>query len=209
MSKKPQSKLKPHCLDTLTGGQSNPNMCLSEEDHSHYLRLARVMDDERLQELDRKYQSESRNTVDFELHNIVLWEIARRHNQRLKQLKRSLWLSSRHGRCVDAVKRWLVRNRLWSSARRRVVEPESQSFWDRNRWWLIPLLVLMSPLILLQLLAQSLAKCFSGLATQRRRQIRRFKRLLEFLARSCCKLAAHHRSRKGLTASVTATSARR
>jgi len=155
-------------------------MCLTEEDHSHYLRLAREMDDERLQALDRMYQSESRNTVDFELHNIVLWEIARRHKQRLKQLKRSLWLSSRHGRCVEAVKRWLVRNRLWSSARRRVVEPESQSFWERNRLWLIPLLVLMSPLILLQLLAQSLAKCFSGLATQRRRQIRKLRRLLGY-----------------------------
>ena len=155
-------------------------MCLSEEGHSLYLRLAREMDDERLQALDRKYQSESRNTVDFELHNIVLWEIARRHNQRLKQLKRSLWLSSRHGRCVEAVKRWLVRKRLWSSARRRVIEPESQSFWERNRWWLIPLVVLMSPLVLLQRVAQGLAKCFSGLATQRRRQIERFGRLLEY-----------------------------
>jgi len=180
MSKKQQSKLKSHFLDTLTDGLSNPKMCLSDEGRSLYLRLAREMDDERLQSLDLKYQSESRNTVDYELHNIVLWEIARRHNQRLKQLKRSLWLSSRHGRCIEAMRRWLVRNRLWSSARRRVIEPESQSFWERNRWWLIPLVVLMSPLVLLQLLAQGLAKCFSGLATQRRRQIERFGRLLEY-----------------------------
>jgi len=114
------------------------------------------------------------------LHNIVLWEIARRHDQRLRQLKRSLWLSSRHGRCVEAVKRWLVRNRLWSSDRRRVVEPEPQSFLERYRWWLVAFVVLMSPLILLQFLAQGLAKCFSGLATQRRRQIERFGRLLEY-----------------------------
>jgi len=155
-------------------------MCLTEEGRSLYLRLAREMDDERLQALDRKYQSESRNTVDFELHNIVLWEIARRHDQRVRQLKRSLWLSSRHGRCVEAVRRWLVRNRLWSSARRRVTEAEPQSFLERYRWWLMALVVLMSPLILLQLLAQGLAKCFASFATQRRRQIRRLKRLLEY-----------------------------
>jgi len=155
-------------------------MCLTEEGRSLYLRLAREMDDERLQALDRKYQSESRNTVDFELHNIVLWEIARRHDQRLRQLKRSLWLSSRHGRFVETVKRWLVRNRLWSSARQRVTEPESQSFLERYRWWLLALVVLMSPLILLQLLAQGLAKCFASLARQRRRQIRRLKRLLVY-----------------------------
>jgi len=173
MSKKPQSKLKPHFLDTLNGGLSNPKMCLSDEGRSLYLRLAREMDDERLQALDRKYQSESRNTVDFELHNIVLWEIARRHDQRLRQLKRSLWLSSRHGRCVEAMKRWLVRNRLWSSARRRVVEPKPQSFLERYRWWLVALVVLMSPLILLQLIAQGIAKRLPGCAVKQHQQVAR------------------------------------
>jgi len=128
------------------------------------------MDDERLQSLDLRYQSEARNTVDFELHNIVQCEIARRHKQRLMELKQSRWLSSRHGRCVEAVKRWLVRNRLWSSARRRVIEPESQSFLERYLWWLIALAVLMSPLVLVLSLIQGIAKRLTGLASQHHQQ---------------------------------------
>jgi len=124
------------------------------------------MDDQRLQALDYKYQSESTTTVDFELHNIVQCEIARRHKQRLMELNRSLWLSSRHGRCVEGVKRWLVRNRLWSSARRQVIEPESHSFFERYLWWLIALAVLMSPLVLVLSLMQGIAKRLTGLVSR-------------------------------------------
>jgi len=114
-------------------------MCLSPEAHAHYLRLARAMDDEQLQELDRHYQAERGTTVDMQLHSIVLYEIAARHERRLAQLKRSLWLSSRRGRAVEAVKRWLVRHRLWSSARQRVIKPELPPLMKRYRWilWLL------------------------------------------------------------------------
>jgi len=55
------------------------------------------------------------------------------------QPKRSLWLASRRGRAVEAVKRWLVRHRLWSSARQRVVEPALPPLMKRYRWilWLL------------------------------------------------------------------------
>ena len=109
-------------------------MCLPPEDHAYYQELARGMDDEQLQKLDRRYQAERGTTVDMQLHSIVLWEMARRREHRLQQLKRSLWLSSRRGRCVEAVKRWLVRHRLWSSARQRVIEPDPPSLIRRYLW---------------------------------------------------------------------------
>jgi len=92
-----------------------------------------------VQELDRHYQAERRTTVDMQLHSIVRHEIGARHEHRLAQLKRSLWLSSRRGQAVEAVKRWLVRHRLWSSARRRVIEPELPPLMKRYRMilWLL------------------------------------------------------------------------
>jgi len=43
------------------------------------------------------------------------------------------------GWAVEAVKRWLVRHRLWSSARQRVIEPELPPLMKRYRWilWLL------------------------------------------------------------------------
>lgn len=123
-------------------------MCLPPEAHAEYLRLAKAMDDAQLHKLDRHYSQELGrfgNTVDMQLHSIVRHEIAVRRERRVAQLKRSLWLSSRRGRCVEAVKRWLVRHRLWSSARQRVIQPEPPSLIKRYRWllWLLvgPLVV--------------------------------------------------------------------
>ena len=105
-------------------------MCLSSEAHAHYLRLAREMEDDRLEQLDRHYSSELGRigtTVDMQLHSIVRHEIAVRRERRLTQLKRSLWISSRRGRAIEAIKRWLIRHRLWSSASPSVPSRHSDS----------------------------------------------------------------------------------
>jgi hypothetical protein len=117
-------------------------MCLPPEAHAEYRRLARQMDDDQLHKLDRHYSQELGrfgNTVEMQLHHIVRCEISRRREQRLAQLQRSLLLSSRRGRCMETVKRWLVRHRLWSSARRRVAKPEWPPMIKRYRWliWLV------------------------------------------------------------------------
>lgn len=135
-------------------------MCLSSEAHAHYLRLAREMDDERLENLDRHYSCDLGRlgtTVDMQLHSIVRYEMAVRRERRIARLRRSLWLSSRRGRCVEAGKRWLVRHRLWSSARQRVIEPASSSLIKRWRWLIWALLL---PLVALERL--------SGLMPQRK-----------------------------------------
>lgn len=85
--------------------------CLSSEAHAHYLKLAREMDDERLENLDRHYSFDlgrPGTTVDMQLHSIVRYEMAVRRERRLAQLRRSLWLSSHRGRCLEAAKRWLI-----------------------------------------------------------------------------------------------------
>jgi hypothetical protein len=100
-------------------------MCLSEEGHEDYTRLARGMDDERLQQLDRYYRDElglAADTAEMELHSIVIRELEIRRQERIRRFKRSLWLSSRRGRFVEAIKRWLVQRGLWSSSRQRVAE---------------------------------------------------------------------------------------
>jgi hypothetical protein len=101
-------------------------MCLSEKSREEYRRLARAMDDERLHKLDRYYRIELGahcDTVDLELLYIVSREIENRRQERVRHLKRAMWLSSRRGRFVEAIKRWLVHRGLWSSARRRANDP--------------------------------------------------------------------------------------
>jgi len=100
-------------------------MCLSNDAHADYSRLARAMDDEQLEELDRYYREDlgrSCTTVDLELHGIVRCELEDRREQRIRRFERSLWLSSRRGRLVEAIRHWPVRRGLWSSARARVAE---------------------------------------------------------------------------------------
>jgi len=104
-------------------------MCLSDETRDEYWRLARAMDDERLHKLDHYYRIELGprcDTVDMELHFIVSRELENRRQERVRQLKRALWLSSRRGRFVEAIKRWLVQRGLWSSSRQRVAKPSSR-----------------------------------------------------------------------------------
>ena len=103
-------------------------MCLSEGGHEDYTRLARAMDDERLRQLDRYNRDElglAANTAEMALHSIVICELEIRRQERIRRFKRSLWLSSRRGRFVEATKRWLVQRGLWSSSRRRVIEPSA------------------------------------------------------------------------------------
>ena len=98
-------------------------MCLSNESRKEYWRLASAMDDERLHKLDHYYRIELGprcDTVDLELLCIVSRELEHRRHERVRRLKRSLWLSSRRGRFVEGIKRWLVQRGLWSSARERV-----------------------------------------------------------------------------------------
>jgi hypothetical protein len=103
-------------------------MCLSPESHEDFTRLAREMDDERLQAVDHHYRVErglACNTIEMELHSIVIRELEIRRQERIRRFKRSLWLSRRRGRFVEAIKRWLVQRGLWSSSRRRVIEPSA------------------------------------------------------------------------------------
>jgi hypothetical protein len=100
-------------------------MCLSPESHEDFTRLAREMDDERLQAVDHHYRVElglGCNTVEMELHSIVIRELEIRRQERIRRFRRSLWLSSRRGRFVEAIKRWLVHRGLWNSSRRRAIE---------------------------------------------------------------------------------------
>jgi hypothetical protein len=92
-------------------------MCLSPESHEDFTRLAREMDDERLQAVDHHYRVEGGlacNTVEMELHSIVIRELEIRRQERIGRFKRSLWFTSRRSRFVDAIKRWLMQRGLWS-----------------------------------------------------------------------------------------------
>ena len=103
-------------------------MCLSDESRNEYRRLARAMDDERLQKLDHYYRiglGAHCDTVDLELRYIVSREIETRRQERVRRLKRAMWLSSRRGRFVEAIKRWLVHRGLWSSAHGRMNYPSA------------------------------------------------------------------------------------
>jgi hypothetical protein len=105
-------------------------MCLSHQARAAYRRRARAMDDARLHELDHHYRvvlGARRSTVDLELHRIVISELESRREERIRRLQRSLWLSTRRGRLVEAIKRWLVRHGIWSSSRCHSVAPWSRS----------------------------------------------------------------------------------
>ena len=52
------------------------------------------------------------------IHHLIRLEIEKRLLFRRRQLKRFPWLSTRHGRRLEAIKRWLIRYRLWSSTLR-------------------------------------------------------------------------------------------
>ena len=78
------------------------------ESHEQYCQLARNLDDEKLLELDAHYRQNSETSVDWELHGIVMGEIHQRREFRRRQLERSLWLASRRGRFIEAIKRWLI-----------------------------------------------------------------------------------------------------
>jgi hypothetical protein len=105
-------------------------MCLSNESRDEYWRLAGAMDDERLHKLGHYYRIELGprcETVDMELLYIVSREIENRRQERVRRLKRALWLSSRRGRFVERIKRWLVQRGLWSSARERVIGADTSA----------------------------------------------------------------------------------
>jgi hypothetical protein len=95
------------------------------ESHEHFCQLARNVDDEKLVELDAYYRQNSRTSVDWELHGIVMNEIHQRRQFRRQKLERSLWLASRRGRLIEAIKRWLISRRLWSSATSERKRPRS------------------------------------------------------------------------------------
>ena len=121
-------------------------MCLSHQARAAYRRRARAMDDERLHELDHHYRlvlGPRRSTVDLELHRIVISELESRREQRIRRLQRSLWLSTRRGRLVEAIKRWLVRHDLWSSSRFHSVDP-----WSRSALSLLRGLVRWLPMVI-------------------------------------------------------------
>ena len=91
-------------------------MCLMPESHELYCQLTRNLDDEKLLALDAHYREKCGNSVEWELHGIVMNEIHQRRKFRRQKLERSLWLASRRGRLTEAFKRWLISRRLWSSA---------------------------------------------------------------------------------------------
>jgi len=100
-------------------------MCLTPESHEQYCQFALNLADEKLLELDAHYREKCGNSVEWELHGIVMNEIHQRRQSRRRQLERSLWLASRRGRCVEAIKRWLISCGLWSSAAPERKRPHS------------------------------------------------------------------------------------
>ena len=98
-------------------------MCLLPEAREEYCRRARNLDDAKLLELDAYYRQNSPTSVHWQLHGIVMMEIHRRRDFRRRQLERALWLSSRRGRFIEAIKRWLISRGLWSSAVRERKQP--------------------------------------------------------------------------------------
>ena len=100
-------------------------MCLLPESHEHFCQLARNLDDEKLLELDAHYRQNTTTSADWELHGIVMSEIHQRREFRRQQLERALWLASRRGRFMEAIKRWLISRGLWSSAARERKRPRS------------------------------------------------------------------------------------
>ena len=94
-------------------------MCLEEQDLEYFFQLNRNLDDERLFNLDAYYrdlQTKEFTSVDEELHGMVKSEIKIRRDSRVQRLNRELWLSSRRGKIIEAIKRYLVRRGAWSSA---------------------------------------------------------------------------------------------
>jgi len=57
----------------------------------------------------------------------VMHAAAAGRQERIRRFKRSLWLSSRRGRFVEAIKRWLVQGGLWSSSRQRVIGSDTKA----------------------------------------------------------------------------------
>jgi hypothetical protein len=110
-----------------TGMQNSPQgrrtMCLSPEDYETYSQLARNLADEKLLALDAHYHQNTTNTWDMQLHSIVQLEICSRREFRQKQLEHCLWLSTRRGRFQEAIKRWLIRRGIWSSAMPKIPLP--------------------------------------------------------------------------------------
>ena len=93
-------------------------MCLGKKGYEQVSRWASYLDDDHLQAVDAYYGQKFPSTLDRHIHHVIRLEIEKRLLFRRRQLKRSLWLSTRHGRSMEAVKRWLIRRRLWSSTLR-------------------------------------------------------------------------------------------
>jgi len=93
-------------------------MCLTNEGREQVSRWARQQSDEDLQEYIDSQPRNGFSTLNAHINHIIQLEIQERLLFRRRQLKRSLWLSTRHGRMVEAIKRWLIRHRLWSSTLR-------------------------------------------------------------------------------------------
>ena len=93
-------------------------MCLTNEGREQVSRWARQQSDEDLQEYIDSQPRNGFSTLNAHINHIIHLEIEQRLTFRRRQLKRSLWLSTRHGRMVEAIKRWLIRHRLWSSTLR-------------------------------------------------------------------------------------------
>ena len=56
--------------------------------------------------------------MDRSIYHLIRLEIEKRLLFRRRQLKRFPWLSTRHGRSLEAVKRWVIPRRLSSSTLR-------------------------------------------------------------------------------------------
>ena len=87
-------------------------MCLTNEGREQVSRWARQQSDEDLQEYIDSQPRNGFSTLNAHINHIIHLEIEQRLTFRRRQLKRSLWLSTRHGRMVEAIKRWLIRHRI-------------------------------------------------------------------------------------------------
>ncbi|WP_320674001.1 hypothetical protein [Prochlorococcus sp. MIT 1341] len=94
-------------------------MCIRRKGVLQLENLFERLDDQELRQLAWVYMRRERTTADQHLRNIIGGEILHRRNEKVSKLNRDLWLSTRRGKVVEAIKRRLVRWGVWSSSKSR------------------------------------------------------------------------------------------
>ncbi len=88
-------------------------MCIRREGVLQLENHFKTLDDQELRQLAWVYMRRQRTTADQHIRDIIGGEILHRRNEKVSKLNRDLWLSTRRGKVVEAIKRRLVRWGVW------------------------------------------------------------------------------------------------